>query len=112
MSLENVQEDVSGERSPAALRAGHSKAAHDELMHYAGGVAGQIRKIVAFKFGGSSLLGAHRMLHPARLVRSPARPPNVPVLVSPIERVTDHLPAIPLALRRGQLGPPRHQAAR
>ena len=110
MSLENVQEDVSGERSPAALRAGHSKAAHDELMHYAGGVAGQIRKIVAFKFGGSSLLGADRMLHAAGLVRSAARSSNVAVVVSAMKGVTDHLLSIARALAGGKLGHARHEA--
>ena len=82
MNLENVQEDVSGERSPAALRAGRSKAAHDEVIHYAGGVASQLPNIVAFKFGGSSLLGADRMLHAASLVQSAARSSNVTVVVS------------------------------
>src|SRR5207253_2980518 len=110
MSLENVQEDVSGERSPAALRAGHSKAAHDELMHYAGGVAGQIRKIVAFKFGGSSLLGADRMLHAAGLVRAATRASNVAVVVSAMKGVTDHLLSIARALADGRLAQARREA--
>ena len=110
MNLENVQEDVSGERSPAALRARHSKAAHDEIMHYAGGVARQLPKIVAFKFGGSSLLGADRMLHAASLVQSAARSSNVTVVVSAMKGVTDHLLSIARALAGGKLAHARHEA--
>jgi len=110
MSLENVQEDVSGERSPAALRAGHSAAAHDEVVHYAGGLARQLREIVAFKFGGSSLLGADRMLHAAGLVRSAARSSNVVVVVSAMKGVTDHLLSIARALADGKLAHARHEA--
>src|SRR5437879_13556513 len=97
MNLENVQEDVSGERSPAA-RAGRSKAAHDEVIHYTGGVASQLPNIVAFKFGGSSLLRADRMLHPAGLVQSAARSSNVAAVVSAMKGVTDSLLYIPLLL--------------
>jgi len=110
MSLENVQEDVSGERRPAALGAGHSRAAHDEVIHYAGGVARQLRKIVAFKFGGSSLLGADRMLHAAGLVRSAGRLSNVAVVVSAMKGVTDHLLSIARALAGGKLAHARHEA--
>jgi bifunctional aspartokinase / homoserine dehydrogenase 1 len=110
MNLENVQEDVSGERSPAALRAGRSKAAHDEIIQYAGGVASQLPKIVAFKFGGSSLLGADRMLHAAGLVRSAARSSNVAVVVSAMKGVTDHLLSIARALADGKLAHARHEA--
>jgi len=110
MSLENVQEDVSGERSPAALRAGHSTAVHNEVVHYAGGVAGQLREIVAFKFGGSSLLGADRMLHAAGLVRSAARSSHVVVVVSAMKGVTDHLLSIARALAGGKLAHARHEA--
>ena len=44
MSLENVQEESAAERNPAALDIG------------SGGVGQQRRNVVAFKFGGSSLL--------------------------------------------------------
>jgi aspartokinase/homoserine dehydrogenase 1 len=110
MNLENVQEDVSGERSPAALRTGRSKAAHDEVMHYAGGANRQTPKIVAFKFGGSSLLGADRMLHAAGLVQSAARSCNVVVVVSAMKGVTDHLLSIARALAGGKLAHARHEA--
>src|SRR5207249_817273 len=110
MNLENIQEDVSGERSPAALRAGRSKAAHDEVIHYAGGVASQLPNIVAFKFGGSSLLGADRMLHAAGLVQSAARSSSVAVVVSAMKGVTDHLLSIARALAGGKLAHARHEA--
>src|SRR3981081_928137 len=57
MSLENVQEESAAEGSPAALQ---------ERVHCAGGASKQRRNLVAFKFGGSSLLGAARKLHTAR----------------------------------------------
>ena len=59
MSLENVHEEVAAERSPAALHEGDARA---------GGVATQPLNVVAFKFGGSSLLGAG-VLHAASLIR-------------------------------------------
>ena len=62
MSQENVLEE-SAEPSPAAYQGG-------ELC--CGGVGRGCSKVVAFKFGGSSLLGAERMLHAARLVRQAA----------------------------------------
>src|SRR5256885_4208382 len=109
MNLENVQEDVSGERS-AAARAGRSKAAHDEVIHYAGGVASQLPNIVVFKFGGSSLLGAARMLHAAGFVQPAARLSNVAVVVSAMKGVTDHLLSIARALASGKLAHARHEA--
>jgi bifunctional aspartokinase / homoserine dehydrogenase 1 len=63
--------------------------------------------VVAFKFGGSSLLGAERLLHSARLVQqeSVARP--VTAVVSAMKGVTDRL------LRVGQwLGEGRNVWAR
>src|SRR5437660_10659405 len=110
MSLENVQEDVSGERSPAALRAGPSAAAHDEVVHYAGGLARQLPNIVAFKFGGSSLLGADRMLHGAGFVQSAARSFSGAVVVSAMKGFTDPLLSIARALAGGKLAHARHEA--
>ncbi len=56
------------------------------------------QSIVAFKFGGSSLLGAERMLHAARLVRPVAQASQVVVIVSAMKGVTDRLLAIAQAL--------------
>ncbi len=47
--------------------------------------------LVAFKFGGSSLLGAERMLHAASLVRPAAQRMQVVVVVSAMKGITDRL---------------------
>src|ERR1700757_2894030 len=52
------------------------------------------REIVAFKFGGTSLLGAARMVHAASLVRPVAQSSRVVVIVSAMKGVTDKLLAI------------------
>jgi aspartokinase/homoserine dehydrogenase 1 len=52
------------------------------------------QEIVAFKFGGTSLLGAKRMLHAASLVRPVAQSSQVVVVVSAMKGVTDRLLAI------------------
>ena len=51
-------------------------------------------EIVTFKFGGTSLLGAQRMLHAASLVRPVADSSQVVVVVSAMKGVTDRLLAI------------------
>src|SRR6266478_9109722 len=94
MSLENVHEEVPAERSPAAL---------NESGVRAGGVSSQPLNVVAFKFGGSSLLGAERMLHAASLVRTAAAVSHVTVIVSAMKGVTDHLLSIAHALADGKL---------
>src|SRR6266404_6361626 len=94
MSLENVHEEVPAERSPAAL---------NESGVRAGRVATQPLNVVAFKFGGSSLLGAERMLHAASLVRTAAAVSHVTVIVSAMKGVTDHLLSIARALADGKL---------
>lgn len=50
--------------------------------------------LVAFKFGGTSLLGAQRLLHAAGLVRSAAQQMQVVVVVSAMKGVTDRLLAL------------------
>ena len=62
------------------------------------------REVLAFKFGGSSLLGAERMLQAARLVREAAAGSNVVVVVSAMKGVTDRLLAIASALHSGRGG--------
>jgi aspartokinase/homoserine dehydrogenase 1 len=101
MSLENVQEESAAEPSPAALH---------QQVHCAGGVAKPSRNVVAFKFGGSSLLGAGRMLHAAGLVRAATRASSVTVVVSAMKGVTDHLLSIARALADGKLAPARREA--
>src|SRR6202163_3857557 len=101
MSLENVPEELAAERSHAELR---------ERVHFAGGPTKQRRNVVAFKFGGSSLLGADRMLHAAGLVRAATRASNVIVVVSAMKGVTDHLLSIARTLADGQLAHARREA--
>ena len=101
MSLENVQEEAAAERSPAALR---------HRVHCVGGEATQIRNVVAFKFGGSSLLGADRMFHAAGLVHAATRDSSVTVVVSAMKGVTDHLLSIARALAGGKFAHARREA--
>jgi len=101
MSLENVQEESAGERSPAALH---------QQVRYAGGVTKQSRNVVAFKFGGSSLLGADRMLHAAGLVLTATRVSRVIVVVSAMKGVTDHLLSIARSLANRKLAHARREA--
>jgi aspartate kinase len=82
MSSEHVQEDVVPERGFAPRLGG------------AGESPGNREAVVAFKFGGTSLLGAERMLHAAGLVRPVAEASQVVVVVSAMKGVTDRLLAI------------------
>jgi len=117
MSPESQQE-VAAEPAPAGVFA----SAYVEL---AGGPA---REVLAFKFGGSSLLGAERMLHAAGLVREAAsrdrvsgwfqsshlrtlseevvltnpEPSNLVVVVSAMKGVTDRLLGIAASLESGR----------
>jgi aspartate kinase len=99
------QQEQPAERSlapafAAALGAGANVEAGREARH----------GVVAFKFGGTSLLGAQRMLHAAALVReatlrahsaSDAVPGAVVVVVSAMKGVTDRLLAIARRLEAG-----------
>ncbi len=100
MNQENVAEEAAAQR-PAA-RSGEAL--------YSGGVGKSRSKIVAFKFGGSSLLGAERMFHAARLVREAAEVSRVAVVVSAMKGVTDHLLSIEKALAAGKLPYARREA--
>jgi aspartate kinase len=101
MSLENVQEESAAEPSSAALH---------HQVHCVGGVAKPSRNVVAFKFGGSSLLGAGRMLHAASLVRAATHASSVTVVVSAMKGVTNHLLSIARALADGKLAHARREA--
>lgn len=59
------------------------------------------RETVAFKFGGTSLLGPKRMLHAAALVRDASSHSQVVVVVSAMKGVTDRLLAIAHRLAQG-----------
>ena len=101
MSLENIQQESAAEGRPAALQ---------ERVHSAGGASKQQSNVVAFKFGGSSLLGADRMLHAAGLVLAARRASSVTVVVSAMKGLTDHLLSIARALADGRLAPARREA--
>ena len=98
MRLESVQDEVAAEENPGALRSCGSDA---------GGVNEPKQKTVAFKFGGSSLLGADRMLHAAQLVEAAAQESDVVVVVSGMKGVTDRLLSLANLLTGG-----KHSAAR
>jgi len=68
------------------------------------------QSIVAFKFGGTSLLGAKRMLHAAGLVRPVAQTSQVVVVVSAMKGVTDRLLAVGGALENGKFAVAREEA--
>jgi aspartokinase/homoserine dehydrogenase 1 len=106
MSLENVQDEVATDRRVGFSRAG---AARKDSVHRAGAAGTQPLNVVAFKFGGSSLLGAERMLHAAGLVRSAAAASNVTVIVSAMKGVTDHLLSVAHGLADGKLAQARRE---
>jgi aspartate kinase len=100
MNQDNVLEEAA-EPSPATHQS-------EELC--CGGVGEARSKVVAFKFGGSSLLGAERMLHAARLVGQAAQVSKVAVVVSAMKGVTDRLLSIEKALARGKPSHARREA--
>ena len=106
MSLENVQDEKAADRRVGFSRAG---APRKDSVHRAGAAVAKPLNVVAFKFGGSSLLGAERMLHAAGLVRSAAAATNVTVIVSAMKGVTDHLLSVAHALADGKLAHARRE---
>jgi bifunctional aspartokinase / homoserine dehydrogenase 1 len=101
MKLENVQEEQTAESDPAASQSRGNDA---------GGVNETKQKIAAFKFGGSSLFGADRMLHAAQLVEAAAQESQVIVVVSAMKGVTDRLLSIAHLLTIGKLSAARREA--
>ncbi len=100
MSLEHVQEEVAAESGPV-----------DGFSLGKGETQQRLRQsVVALKFGGSSLLGAERMLHAAGLVRAAAQTSNVIVVVSAMKGVTDRLLSISRTLAEGKLSHARNEA--
>jgi bifunctional aspartokinase / homoserine dehydrogenase 1 len=99
MIPENVEEELLAERHLTGVRAATEDA-------HASSPAVR-ESLVAFKFGGSSLLGAERMRHAAGLVRPAAQLMHVVVVVSAMKGVTDRLLGIAQAL-----GERKHERAR
>jgi len=122
MRLENVQDqdEVAEDGEPAALFADCTAgaAADRNGAKNAGGTAKDLTqvvsqaasKVVAFKFGGSSLLGAERMIHAAGLVSDASRRCRVTVVVSAMKGVTDRLLVMAQALTVGKLSGARREA--
>jgi bifunctional aspartokinase / homoserine dehydrogenase 1 len=99
MSPERVQENVEAEPSLSGGFVAAASAAQ----------ASAHQKVVALKFGGSSLLGAERMLHAAGLVRMAAQDASVVVVVSAMKGITDRLLAISRSLADGKLSHARNE---
>jgi aspartate kinase len=97
MSSENVQADAlaEGDLSPqlgCAVAVPRCNLSIDTLPDRQRIAPLRCRQsIVAFKFGGTSLLGAERMSHAAGLVKPVAHSSHVVVIVSAMKGVTDRL---------------------
>jgi aspartate kinase len=111
MSPEYVQEKVATEScvvEPFAVTSineeGRFTAANNDAAE------SPRQSVVALKFGGSSLLGAERMLHAAELVRAAAQSSRVVVVVSAMKGVTDRLLSISRTLAEGKLSHARNKA--
>ena len=106
MSPENAQEDLAGEAfARETAEAGRFAATRNKEQ-----LEEQERRIVAFKFGGSSLLGAKRMLHAVGLVRSAAATHRVAVVVSAMKGVTDQLLGLARSIEAGRTQRARGEA--
>lgn len=66
--------------------------------------------VIAYKFGGSSMLGAERLLHAARLVREEAQTRPVTTVVSAMKGVTDRLLGVGHLLEAGRNSKARGEA--
>jgi bifunctional aspartokinase / homoserine dehydrogenase 1 len=99
MIPENAEENLLADSVLAGARA----STHDAHAN----LSAVRESLVTFKFGGSSLLGAERMLQSADLVRPAAQLMQVVVVVSAMRGVTDHLLGIAQAL-----GERKHERAR
>jgi aspartate kinase len=92
MIPENVEDDLLAERGAAVRTLSNGQPGFHSTAR---------ESLVAFKFGGTSLLGAERMLHAAGLVRPVAQLMQVVVVVSAMKGVTDRLLGIAHALGQG-----------
>lgn len=100
MSPENVQEEAQYEERCGRMFEGVcSELAADTK-----------RGVVAFKFGGTSLLGAKRMLHAANLVKDATRTSHVAVIVSAMKGVTDQLLTVAHTVDSGNLTDAKRKA--
>ena len=98
MSSEYVQEEVEASLAERFIATANTAQASPR------------QNVVALKFGGTSLLGAGRMLHASGLVRAAAQSSSVVVVVSAMKGVTDRLLSIPRFLAEGNLAHARNEA--
>ena len=120
MSSEQAQESVVEERGlgpanrAAAKGTGEVTRARQVGSERGGAEAGGVLSaqlpLVAYKFGGSSLAGAERILHAAALVRDARKQARLAVVVSAMRGVTDRLLSITQSLADGALGLARAEA--
>jgi aspartokinase/homoserine dehydrogenase 1 len=82
MIPENAEEDLVADVSAAAGQLDRSTTLKPSI---------NAKSLAAFKFGGTSLLGADRLRHAAALVRPAAQSLQVVVVVSAMKGVTDRL---------------------
>src|SRR5260221_13233675 len=90
MSPEAQQEPFAERQSASAFPSGFSEQSSQGEQ-----------QVLAFKFGGSSLFGAERMLHAANLVRDASLDAQVIVVVSARKGVTHRLLASARSLEAG-----------
>lgn len=109
MSPEYVQEEVSLKANPSDRIAPTSAASCFSASEISC-PSPCLQQVVAFKFGGTSLLGTERMMHAAGLVRSAAANSHVVVVVSAMKGVTDRLLAISRFLAEGKFSHARNEA--
>jgi aspartate kinase len=102
MIPENAEDDLVGARDAAAGPAMRNISVASP--------SSDRQSVMAFKFGGSSLLGAERMLHSASLVRPVSRLMQVVVVVSAMKGVTDRLLAMAQAVGEGKNSRARSEA--
>lgn len=89
MGSDQAQDSVVAERGQAEARS--AEAGLEAIL------SAQL-PLVTFKFGGSSLAGAERMLHAAGVVRDARRTARLAVVVSAMRGVTDRLLSIAQSL--------------
>lgn len=97
---------MNSEQQEASLREGElcppeASAGLERILVLSAEYAVQ-QNVAALKFGGSSLLGAERMLHAARLVQDEFQTRPVTVVVSAMKGVTDKLLHVGHLLEQGQ----------
>ena len=100
MSPEYLQEEVAADCrlvEPFALVSSNTREIPDQ-------------PVVALKFGGTSLLGAQRMLHAAGLVRRAVQSSSIIVIVSAMKGVTDRLLSVSRSLAEGKFSHARNEA--